>query len=117
MFRDMRGRSTLALSCIAALTLAGPCISAPLTLEDAWRTAEGANPAFQAARAESLAIEGRAAEARAPLFNNPVLSTESWRAKTPQATAPADRERDWRMGISQSFEIAGQLGQIGRAHV
>lgn len=83
---------------------------APLTLQEAWTLAERANPAFRAAQAETASAEGRLAELRAPLFNNPALAVEGWRGKRPQATAPADQEKDWRTGLSQTFEIAGQQG-------
>lgn len=82
----------------------------PLTLQEAWSLAEQANPSFRALQAESTAAEGRLAESRAPLFNNPAVSLEGWRGKTPQAIPPGDREDNWRTGLSQTFEIAGQQG-------
>lgn len=95
----------------AAFSWASLAFGAPLTLQEAWGLAEKANPAFRAVQAESAAAEGRLAESRAPLFNNPTASVESWRGKTPQAIPPGDRESDWRTGLSQTFEIAGQQGR------
>ncbi len=101
----VRTRTVVVLAGLFSASLAA---GAPLTLQEAWSLAEKANPAFRAVQAESAAAEGRLAESRAPLFNNPTVSLESWRGKTPQAIPPADRESDWRTGLSQTFEIAGQ---------
>lgn len=100
-----------ALIAVAVLVCGTSAVAAPLALEEAWALAEKANPAYRAAQAETASVEGRLAESRAPLFNNPTASFESWRGRTPQAVAPADRESDWRAGLSQTFEIAGQQGR------
>lgn len=80
----------------------------PLTLEEAWRIAEQANPAIRSAQAAIHAAEGQLAESRAPLWNNPGLALEGSRTRIPQAAAPEDRVNAWRAGVSQQFEIAGQ---------
>lgn len=103
-----RARSVRILVVLGAFWWTSLAVGAPLILQEAWNLAERANPAFRAVQAESAAAEGRLAESRAPLFNNPAVSVESWRGKTPQATPPGDRESDWRTGLNQTFEIAGQ---------
>ena len=104
--RSARSFIALATVCLASLAPA-----APLTLQEARGLAEAANPAFRAAQAELAAAEGRLEESRALLFNNPAVSLEGWRGKTPQAIPPGDREDNWRTGLSQTFEIAGQQGR------
>lgn len=106
-----RARSARTFIIVVACSWASLATAAPLTLQEAWGLAEKANPAFRAVQAESAAVEGRLAESRALLFNNPAASVESWRGKTPQAVPPGDRESDWRAGLSQTFEIAGQQGR------
>jgi cobalt-zinc-cadmium efflux system outer membrane protein len=103
--------ASVRVSVVIAVALQGVALASPLTLEEAWRAAEEANPALRAARAESYAAEGRLAESRPPLFNNPELSIEASRTRVPQAAAPDNRFNAWRTGISQPFEIAGQQGR------
>lgn len=82
-----------------------------MTLEEAWRIAEAANPALRSAQAALHAAEGQLAESQPPLFNNPAMSLEGSRSRIPQAAAPDNRISAWRTGISQTFEIAGQQGR------
>lgn len=103
-----------AMSWGAALLLAAaqPLLAAgPLTLEEAWRIAEGANPALRAAQAALAAAEGQLAEARALLFNNPELSLERSRTRFSPAPPPDERASGWRFGVAQPFEIGGQQGR------
>jgi len=95
----------VALACPLALQ------SAPLTLEDAFRIAEQANPAIRSAEAAIHAAEGQLSESQAPLFNNPALSLEGQRTRVPDAAPPGDRFHEWRAGVSQAFELAGQQGR------
>jgi cobalt-zinc-cadmium efflux system outer membrane protein len=85
--------------------------SAPLTLEDAFRIAEQANPAIRSAEAAIHAAEGQLSESQALLFNNPALSLEGQRTRVPDAAPPGDRFHEWRAGVSQAFELAGQQGR------
>jgi len=85
--------------------------SAPLTLEDAFRIAEQANPTIRSAEAAIHAAEGQLSESRALFWNNPALSLEGSRTRIPQAAAPDDRFNTWRAGVSQAFELAGQQGR------
>lgn len=94
---------------MAVHALAG--FAAPLTLEEAWRIAEAANPALRTAQAAIHAAAGQLVESRAPLFNNPAVSLESGRTRVPQASPPEDSFNIWRAGVSQTFEIAGQQGR------
>lgn len=86
-------------------------LSAPLTLEQAWNQAEQANPALRATQANLAAAEGELTDVRALLWNNPQLATE-WRKRTlPQTADPVRINRDWTVGLAQTFEIAGQQGK------
>lgn len=110
LLRLSAGARSARLPAAAGLVLYGlAATAAPLTLEEAWRIAEQANPALRAAQSELFAARGRLAEARAPLFNNPAISLEGARVRYP-AQMPGERTRDWRAGVSlsQTFELAGQ---------
>jgi len=79
-----------------------------LTLEEAWRLAERSNPTLQSAHAGKIAVQGQYTESRALLWHNPELSYELNRRTAPQAGGPDQRYREWALGLSQTFEIAGQ---------
>ena len=98
---------------VAASLIAGPGLAAsgPLTLDEAWSIAESANPALRSAQAALHAAEGQVAESRAFLWNNPHVSLEGARVRVPQSASPGDRFNDWRTGLAQTFEIAGQQGR------
>lgn len=86
-------------------------IAVPLTLDEAIRVAESANPTLRSARAALHAAEGQIAESRGLLWNNPEVSLERSRIRIPEAPSPGNRENGWRAGISQAFEIGGQQGR------
>ncbi|MGA9165382.1 MAG: TolC family protein [Thiobacillus sp.] len=92
--------------------LLSPAFAGPpaLTLEDAWRQAELANPTLRAAQAAVPAAEGELRDARAPLWNNPQVSMEGLRRQIPQVSAPTQVNQEWGLGIAQTFEVAGQQG-------
>lgn len=100
------------LGMLAGLFLAGSSAFAasPLTLDEAWRLAETANPTLRAARANVDAAEGQLRDASGLLYNNPQLSTDQTRRRAPQAGLPDSRFNEQTVGISQTFEIAGQAG-------
>ncbi len=102
----------VALAFLPVFSFAGDAgnISDPLTLTEAWRTAEQTNPALQQAQAQRAAAEGEVDDATAPLWNNPVLSGQRVRRDVPQAGLPDENRREWATGIEQTFEIAGQQG-------
>lgn len=108
MQRYLRGFWPCVLS--IALYCALPASAQTLTLEEAWRIAEEANPALKSARAGRHSLEGQRAESAAPLFNNPVLGIDPSRRVVPQAGGPDMRIREWSASLSQTFEIAGQQG-------
>jgi len=87
-----------------------PQAPTPLTLTEAWRLADSANPGLKSKQAQLAAAEGALDDARALLYNNPELSAEATRRETPQAGLPTERRREWGAGLSQAFEIAGQQG-------
>ena len=81
-----------------------------LTLQDALRLAEESNPALLAAIAGIQATEGQLTDTRGLLWNNPQVSTDQIRRRAP---LPGGIERtfpEWTLGLSQTFEIAGQQG-------
>ncbi len=79
-----------------------------LTLDEAWRRAEQANPALWRKAAEQVAVEGAAQDARPLLFNNPQISWEGTRREVPLSGAPDERRKEWSAGLSQTLEIGGQ---------
>lgn len=87
-----------------------PAAAAPLTLDQAWRQAEAANPALQSARANLAAAEGQLTDARGLFWNNPQLSIERVRRDVPQTGLDNQRQREWNAGVAQAFEIGGQQG-------
>lgn len=84
--------------------------AAPLTLEEAWRLAEAANPALRSAKANLSAAEGQLEDARGLLWNNPQISTDRVRRELPLTGLPPERRPEWGVAFSQTFEIAGQHG-------
>lgn len=81
-----------------------------LTLEEAWRQAERANPALRRKAAQQAAVEGMAQDARALFFSNPQISWEGTRREVPQPGLPDERRKEWSAGLSQTLEIGGQRG-------
>lgn len=77
----------------------------PLTLAEAMALAEVASPAVRVLEAQRAAAEGFRREADAPLFNNPELSVERGRRRTPRPDAAAT---EWGAAIAQPFETGGQ---------
>lgn len=107
------GRAWLrCLGILAGFVLAtGSAFAAiPLTLDEAWRLAESANPSLRATRANLDAAEGQLRDASGLLYNNPQLSTDQTRRRVPQAGQADTRFHEQTVGISQTFEIAGQAG-------
>ncbi len=100
------------LGILAGLVLAtgSVCAAAPLTLDEAWRLAESANPTLRATRANLEAAEGQLRDTSGLLYNNPQLSTDQTRRRVPQAGQSDNRFHEQTIGISQTFEIAGQAG-------
>jgi cobalt-zinc-cadmium efflux system outer membrane protein len=96
-------RSTLLI--LGAL-LAANAAAQSLSLDEALRRAEDANPRLRAAQAEAAALEGQLDDARALLWNNPTVAGEIGRRSVPNEA----RQREYLVGISQAFEIAGQQG-------
>ncbi len=89
--------------------------TAPLTLEQAWQIAEQANPQLRAADASLQAAEGQLKDTQAPLWNNPQVSTDQLRRRAPQPGGAEQTFPEWTLGLSQTFEIAGQQSYRRRA--
>lgn len=98
--------ATIFLYCALAL----PTAAASLTLEQAWQTAEAANPVLQSARANLATAQGQLADTQGLLWNNPQLYTERVRRDVPQAGLDSQRQREWNTSLSQTIEIGGQHG-------
>ena len=98
----------LALVLAAIVIPAGAQPTAPpptLTLDEAMRLAEAAQPSVLAREAQLAAAEGTRREAAAWLFNNPELSTEAIRRRP---SGPVGSWNEWSVGIAQPFETGGQ---------
>jgi len=78
------------------------------TLDDAWRAAETASPALRGTQANALALDAQVTESRSALWNNPQLSGEFARRRTPQPGLSDQSTREWALGLSQAFETGGQ---------
>jgi cobalt-zinc-cadmium efflux system outer membrane protein len=91
---------------IGGILLAADAAAQALSLDDALRRAEEANPRLRAAQAEATALEGQLTDARALLWNNPSVVGEVGRRNVPNDA----RQREHLVGIAQAFEIAGQQG-------
>ena len=79
-----------------------------LTLPEAQAIAEAANPMLGRTQTELSAAEGAALEVRSPLFDNPEIAASDTTRKATGAQEPGTRFREWSLGLSQKFEIAGQ---------
>ena len=117
-FLCRNARSGLRPACRAAAASLFWCLLSPaafaapaaLTLEGAWQRAEEANPTLRAAQAAVPAAEGELRDAHAPLWNNPQVSMERRRKEVPQISNPTQVNREWSVGLAQTFEVAGQQG-------
>ena len=106
-----RAVGIVAGACVAlALPLASAQAATALTLEEAWRLAEAANPTLRSTQARLSAAEGELTDARSLLWNNPELSAERLRRSVPQPGLATEKQREWSAGLAQTFEVAGQPG-------
>lgn len=106
-----RAVGIVAGACVAlALPLASAQAATALTLDEAWRLAEAANPTLRSTQARLSAAEGELTDARSLLWNNPELSAERLRRSVPQPGLATEKQRDWSAGLAQTFEVAGQPG-------
>lgn len=84
--------------------------SSALTLEQAWRLADGSSVELRQELARRAAVQGEAADARSLLWNNPKLSGERIRRDVPAPVGAGEQRREWTAALEQTFEIAGQQG-------
>lgn len=80
--------------------------AAPLTLAQVLDRASEASPGVLARLAQRAAVEGARQEAGALFYNNPQLALERSRRTLPAAPG----QREWSLGLSQTFETGGQQG-------
>lgn len=98
------------IGCLALLVMSAAS-GAPmqrLTLQEAVDLAERNHPQLAAARGQVVASEAERKEAGALLWHNPELTTEVRRRQLAAPNGVAERRRDAAIGLSQTFEIAGQ---------
>ena len=81
-----------------------------LTLEQAWVRAEQANPNLRAAEAGLTAAEGQLNDTRGMLWNNPQIASDLARGQAAQVGVQSEAFAQWHIGLSQTFELAGQHG-------
>lgn len=98
----------------AALFIAAPLAwgqgtQAPLTLSQALARADAANPVLRAKLAQLAAAEGTRRDAHSLFAYNPQVQAESTRRDVPLLPG-TETQREWKAGISQTIEIAGQPG-------
>ena len=82
----------------------------PLTLAEAWALADQANPDLRAAQADLSAARGQLKDAQGLLWNNPQVATDLTRRTLSQPGLPGQAFGEWNVGLSQTFELAGQHG-------
>ena len=82
----------------------------PLTLEQAWVRAEQSNPELRAAEAGLPAARGQLTDTRGVLWNNPQIASDLARGQATQVGLPNESYTQWHIGLSQTFELAGQHG-------
>lgn len=99
----------------AGTVVAPVSVATPLTLEQAWHIAEQANTQLRAADASLRAAEGQLTDTQAPLWNNPQVTTDQLRRRAPQPGGAQQTFPEWTLGLSQTFEIAGQQSYRRRA--
>lgn len=107
------GRSALARAMFISLVLG--CLSAsgfaqPLTLDQAWEQARKANPTLRSVRSELPALEGQQQDTQGLLWNNPQVGSDFTRRRLSEQAMPGQTFSEWNVGLSQTFEVAGQHG-------
>jgi cobalt-zinc-cadmium efflux system outer membrane protein len=85
-------------------------VVAALTLGEAWRLADADHPLIKSKQAQIDAAQGVRDDAATPVNSNPQLALENTRRLVPQSGLPTERRSEWSVGLSQSFEVAGQRG-------
>jgi cobalt-zinc-cadmium efflux system outer membrane protein len=106
--RRTRAPIVFVLWCLVALP--APSFAAePLTLEEAWRLAEQANPRLRAEQAELDAAQGQVSDTRGAVWNNPELLGE-YRNRAITEPDATGRRNEGTVGIQQRFELLGQQG-------
>ena len=91
----------------AVLSAPPSASTAPLTLAQVLDRAGESSPAVLTRQAQRTAVEGARLEAGALLYNNPQLALDRSRRMLPAAPG----QREWSLGLSQTFETGGQQGQ------
>ena len=95
---------------LLSLSVSPVLSAAPLTLDNAWKTAEQNNPAIQRLLAGKEATQGELNDANAALYNNPIVNLEGRRRAVYQPNRSDANKNEWGGGVAQTFEIAGQQG-------
>ena len=95
---------------LLSLSVSPVLSAAPLTLDNAWKTAEQNNPAIQRLLAGKEATQGELNDANAALYNNPIVNLEGRRRSVYPPNRSDANKNEWGGGVAQTFEIAGQQG-------
>lgn len=110
-FRTFANRAASLLFVVIFTALSSIAVQAnPLTLADAWSLADQANPDLRTATASLDAARGQLKDAQGLLWNNPQLSTDLTRRTLAQPGIAGQNFAEWSVGLSQTFELAGQHG-------
>ena len=80
----------------------------PLTLAEAWALADQVNPDLRIATASLDAARGQLKDAQGLLWNNPQIATDLTRRTLAQPGIAGQNFGEWNVGLSQTFELAGQ---------
>ncbi len=88
-----------------------PAIQAePLTLDVAWNIAAQNNPDLKRLIANQSIPAGEFQDASGPLYYNPTVNLEARTRRIAQTGASDPYRSEYGIGVSQTFEIAGQQG-------
>lgn len=88
-----------------------PAIQAePLTLDAAWNIAAQNNPDLKRLIANQSIPAGEFQDASGPLYYNPTVNLEARTRRIAQTGASDPYRGEYGIGVSQTFEIAGQQG-------
>ncbi len=98
----------LAVCFVVALLFQTAAADQRLTLQEALHLAERNHPALAAARSLIAPAQANLVEARAALWHNPELSMEVRHRELAQRESDDLTEHDAAVGLTQTFEIAGQ---------
>lgn len=93
---------------LIALSACTETCAAPITLQQAFALAEARNASLRNSQASRASAEGELRDASALFWNNPQLSAEARHRQLQAHNTDSTQRHDGAVGISQTFEVAGQ---------